>query len=180
MLDIYYSIFCLDTVFRHFNIVLVFGKLLQVYKICIVGTWNCNRIKIPKLPAWFWWFSMHFWQQNKSPCLLYGWSEYLHQITWIESWFMRFQLPVFHGPFILCFYNSYIDILIFLLQKWISTEIIVINQYKINIAKTTSEKAHARTMCLCSKECNSSPVKASQTFLHIKPKITSKLVINEL
>lgn len=32
----------------------------------------------------------------------------------------------------------------------------------------TSENAHARTMCLCSNECSTSPVNASQTFLHTK------------
>ena len=31
----------------------------------------------------------------------------------------------------------------------------------------TSENAHARTMCLCSKECNTSPVNASHNFLHV-------------
>lgn len=29
----------------------------------------------------------------------------------------------------------------------------------------TSEKAQARTMCLCSNECSSSPVSASQSLL---------------
>lgn len=42
------------------------------------------------------------------------------------------------------------------------------NMNETNTTKSTSEKAHARTMCLCSKECNSSPVSASQTFLHMK------------
>lgn len=32
-------------------------------------------------------------------------------------------------------------------------------------SKFTSEKAHARTICLCSKECFSSPVNASHNFL---------------
>jgi hypothetical protein len=34
--------------------------------------------------------------------------------------------------------------------------------------KSTSEKPQARTMCLCSNECNSSPVNASQIFLHMR------------
>lgn len=32
-------------------------------------------------------------------------------------------------------------------------------------SKSTSEKAHALTICLCSKECFSSPVNASHNFL---------------
>lgn len=32
-------------------------------------------------------------------------------------------------------------------------------------APFTSENAHARTMCLCSNECNSSPLNASHTLL---------------
>lgn len=32
-------------------------------------------------------------------------------------------------------------------------------------SSSTSEKAHDRTMCLCSNECNSFPVIASHTFL---------------
>lgn len=69
------------------------------------------------------------------------------------------RLILIPPPFSLYFHIYYID-------RYIYISIYIYRYVCKKNQRSTSEKAQARTMCLCSNECNSSPVKASHIFLH--------------